>query len=312
MLAPAASQLHLKGISYEIEEPRDIQQLAELHDSPDLVATLRSLGVARYSASRRSVVELAAACAARTLRQAKVAPAAVGLLLLASQSFDGAELGGKDVQWLIAKLGLENVYPVGVTLSECANFIVALAMAIDALRQRRYQHALIIAADKIRDGRSRIVPPNVAVASDAAASVLLSSEAAGPWEVLATEQSMIPLAYQQSAYEDFGRYLKTSVKGLTEISARTLAAAAKKPEDFSWLIANNYNLSVSRLLASLSGFPPERIYATNIGRYGHCFGADNLINLADCANEYPPAAGDLFCLLASGPHMWATAVLRKT
>jgi hypothetical protein len=40
-----------------------------------------------------------------------------------------------------------------------------------------------------------------------------------------------------------------------------------------------------------------------------------LINLVDCTGEEPPEPGDLYflyLLLASGPDMWASAVLRKT
>ena len=303
--------IYLKGISYEIEEPRDIHQLDELRENPELLATLTSVGVGSYSASKRSLAELTAACAARSLWKGKVAPESIGLLILASSGFGGPELGGKEIQGLIAKLGLKNAYPVGVTLSECANFIVGLSLGIDALRQGRCENVLVVSVDKIREGATRVVPPDVSVASDAAASVVLSTEGTGAWEVIDTEQLMIPLAYEKTAYEDFGRYLKLSVQGVTEIAARTLAAAGRKPEDFSWLITNNYNLSVSSLFAHQFGFAPGRVYTANVGRYGHCFGADSLINLADCANEARPSPGELFCLLASGPNMWATAVLRK-
>lgn len=304
-------RVYMKGISHEIEEPRDIQQLDELRENPDLLTTFKSLGVASYSASKRSITELAAACGARSLWKGKVAPEDVDLLILSSSAFGGPELNGKDIQWLVLKLGIKNAYPVGVTLSDCANFIVALAIAVDALRQGRARNVLVISVDKIRAGDSRIVAPDVTVASDSAASVLLTSEAEGPFEVLATEQYMIPMAYEQSAHEDFGRYLKTSVKGVMEIAARTMAGVGKQPADFSWLITNNYNLSVSSLFSTQFGFDPGRVYTANIGRYGHCFGADNLINLSHCANEHRPTAGDLFCLMASGPNMWATSVLRK-
>lgn len=301
-------RIYMKGISHEIEETRDIRHLEEIRDNPDLLETFRSLGVASYSSSKQSLPELAAACAARSLWKGKVAPESIGLLVLASTRF--GDITPKDVQWLIAKLGIKNAYPVGVTLSECANFIIALSVAVDALQQERYKNALVITVDKIQSGSSRIVPPDVSVASDSAASVILSAEE-GPYEVLGTQQHMIPLQYETSAQEDFGRYLKTSASGLAEIANMTLAASGNKPEDLSWLVTNNYNTSVAALFAAQFRVDPSRVYMANISRYGHCFGADSLINLSHCTSENRPSADDLLCLLASGPNMWATALLRK-
>ncbi len=303
--------IYLKGVSYELAEPSSINQLEEAQQSPDLLANLQATGIAAYSRSRQSPAAMAAACAARTLWKAKVDPKDVDLLVFATSSFWEPRFYGKDIQGLITKLRLENAYPIGVTLSECANLIIAIAMAANTLRQGRYRNALVVTADKVRDGETRIVPPEVSVASDAAASVLLTCEEKGQYELVATEQYMIPLAYEQSAHENFAQYLQTSAKGIREISQRTLNAVRKAPEDFSWLITNNYNLSVANLFATQSGFALDQVYTKNIARYGHGFGADNLINLYDCAGENPPEPGDLFCLLASGPNMWATAVLRK-
>ena len=190
--------------------------------------------------------------------------------------------------------------------------MIALALAADALRLGRCRTALIVTTDKVLDGESRVVPPDVSVGSDCAASVLMSAEGTGPWELVAGERLIIPLAGEARAHEDFTRYLKTSAQGIHDVTERTLAAVDRRPDDFAWLITNNYNQSVSRLFAAQSGFDPARVYTANIVRYGHGFGADNLINLADCASEHPPRAGDLVLLLASGPNMWATAVLRRT
>jgi 3-oxoacyl-[acyl-carrier-protein] synthase III len=304
--------VYLKGISYELEETRPLQQLPELRQNPELLANLKAVGVAAYSPSRQSPAELAAACASRTLWKSKTDPGAVDLLLYATTTFKEPRFYGRDVQALITKLGLVNAYPVGVTLSECANFVIALSLAADSLRLGHCRNALLVTTDKVLEGESRIVPPEISVGSDCAASVLVTRDGTGPWELLATERFMIPLNGSGPAHEDFARHLKMSAQGIREITARTLAAVDRKPDDFAWLITNNYNQSVSRLFASQSGFDPGRLYTANIARYGHGFGADNLINLSDCAGEHPPDEGDLYFLLASGPNMWAAAVLRRT
>ncbi|HVR11755.1 MAG TPA: 3-oxoacyl-[acyl-carrier-protein] synthase III C-terminal domain-containing protein [Thermoanaerobaculia bacterium] len=304
--------VYLKGISYELEEPRPLQQLPEIRQSPDLLANLKAVGVECFSASRQSPADLAASCVSRTLWKAKTDPASVDLLFYATSTFGEPSFYGRDVQALIGRLGLVNAYPIGVTLSECANVVIALALAADTLQLGRCRNALVVTTDKVLDGESRVVPPEVSVGSDCAASVLVCGEGTGPWELLATERLLIPLEGEGRAHENFAGYLKMSAQGIQKVTARTLSALGLKPDDFTWLITNNYNQSVARLYASQSGFDLAKVYTANISRYGHCFGADNLINLSDCAGEHPPAAGDLVLLLASGPNMWATAVLRRT
>ena len=44
------------------------------------------------------------------------------------------------------------------------------------------------------------------------------------------------------------------------------------------------------------GIPAERVYLDNVGRYGHCFGADVFVNFATVRDSLEP--GD-YCLMVS-------------
>jgi 3-oxoacyl-[acyl-carrier-protein] synthase-3 len=302
---------YLRGLAYELEEPRGIKQLDELRADRELLGRLAAIGLAAYSPNRQSPAEMAAAAAQRTLWKAKVKPVDVDLLVYASSSFSEPRYYGRDIDKLLSRLRLDHAFPIGVTLSECSNLLTALEVAANFVRAGRCRNALLITTDKVADGASRIVAPEVAVASDSAASILVTHEPGGLFELLAVERHILPLQYERHPHEDIVQYLKLSAQGVGEICAKTMAAVGKTPADFAWLISNNFNTSVSKLVAMQSGFPPQQVYSDNISRFGHSFAADNLINLADCLSAHPPAAGDLFMLLASGPHMWGGAVLRK-
>lgn len=91
---------------------------------------------------------------------------------------------------MLDTLRLVNAYPVGVTLSECANFPVALRIG-RALLADGCRHVLLIVVDCISRQDSRIVPPQISVKSDAAASCLLS-RTGGDFQVEAIAQLTRP------------------------------------------------------------------------------------------------------------------------
>lgn len=301
--------IYLTGISYELEEPREIQQLEELRDQRELFLNFRSLGLASYSPSRRSPASLATESARRTLWKAGAEPGEVDFLLYATTTFDHRSHYSTDIQRLIADLELERAFPIGITLSECANTIAALTVASKLIEGGSARTVLLITADGVVDGGSRIVPPEVSIASDAAASVLVTGEEGGRFRLLATEEHAVAWKSDRRPQEDFTEYLKVSSKGIEEVCRRVLRRSGTTPDAIRWLITNNYNRSVASLYSNQSGVDMDRVYTDNISRFGHGFGADVLINLSDCLEDHPASPSDLFLLLSAGPTMWATAVI---
>jgi 3-oxoacyl-[acyl-carrier-protein] synthase III len=63
-----------------------------------------------------------------------------------------------------------------------------------------------------------------------------------------------------------------------------------------FVLPHNVNINVWLKVARRLGIDRERVHLVNIGRYGHCFGADVFMNLADVRSSL--ASGD-FCVMAS-------------
>ncbi len=310
-MTPAeAVPVYLHGPAYEVGEPRDIGELPELRDDPALLAALRGGGLAECAPGEASPAEMAAASARRSLWKARVEGEQVDALVYATSSFWCDRFIKRDVNELFRELGLSRAYPLGVTLSDCGNVVAALRVAAALVRGEGCANVLVAATDAVRPGAGRVVPPRVSVASDAAASFVVTDRPGG-YRVLSVRNHMIAFAYEREPHEDFARYLKVSAEGIREVARAALEAAGRGAGELRRLLPNNYNRSVARLIASQAGVDEERVHTANIARLGHCFGADNVINLCDCAVEEPPAPGDLFLLLASGPNTWGAAVLEK-
>ena len=62
------------------------------------------------------------------------------------------------------------------------------------------------------------------------------------------------------------------------------------------MLPHNVNINVWLKAIKRLGVDRERIQLSNIGRYGHCFGADVFMNLADVRSSL--ASGDYY-LMAS-------------
>jgi len=180
------------------------------------------------------------------------------------------------------------------------------------LRGGGARNVLVVAADAIAPGNSRIVPPEISVASDAAASVVMSVDDDGLFELLGTARHRASIAYEKFPQEDFTIYLKTVARALEKIRQDSLAPWGGSAEGFRWLIPNNFNTSVTRLISMQMAFAPSQVYTENIRRFGHGLGADVLLNLCDCFNNEQVDSGDRVLLLASGPNQWATVALEKT
>lgn len=306
-----AESVVLSGISYEIDEPRKIGECDELRQDPELLRNLSSLGLVSYSPTDRSPVDLAIECAERTLWKSGIPAADVDLLLYATTTFERKDFYSRDIRRLRAKLGLERAFPMGITLSECANMLVALDVASKFITTESARRALVITVDKVVEGESRIVPPQISVASDAAASLMVMGEGNGQFRLLGTAEHAVAGKSEAPFQENFTQYLKISAEGTQRVCQKLFEGLGKSPAEVDWLITNNYNQSVASFYSNQSGIDLDRVYCDNISRFGHAFGADNPINLADCVEDHPMGPGALYMLLAAGPSMWATGMLEK-
>lgn len=306
-------KVYLAAIAYKLGDFYSIEEVDELKKNPKVLKMLLMLGLDKYSKSDLVASEIAKKSALQTLDQAQIFGEEIDILIYATNSLWNLEGSGlKEIGGLIHDLNLKKAYPIGINLSECGNLQTAIRVATALIKSEKCTNILVITTDKISENTSRIVAPNISVASDGAASfILTSSEKKGEFEVIQTTQHIdVNINYidpiKQSSF-----FLEQVMKGLKEISDMALLSMGKEPKNFSQLITNNYNMSVTKSICDTLGFDPKQAYTKNISRFAHALAADNIINLYDFLVENSISTKELIMLIGTGTSAWGCTILSK-
>jgi 3-oxoacyl-[acyl-carrier-protein] synthase-3 len=305
------AEVTLSALATELGRPRRLEELGELAARPELLAALRQdrAGLAYYLESGEPLLDLARRAAGRSLEAAGVPPAEIDAVVFATDSFLNTPEQYAGLGRLLADLGLVRAYPLNVTLSDCANALIALRVAAALLRAGELRRVLLISADLARHAApSRLIGDGVAVGSDAAASAVLALGGDG-------------FAVESAAQKTESALLDPPAGEHARLASRVRAHRALFAELFAGgpgaaavrrVFPNNFARDVTRLFLEDNGFTGEQIYLDNVRRLGHCFGSDCLINLHDFLAVHPVEEGERFVLLGSGVSQLGAALLRAT
>jgi 3-oxoacyl-[acyl-carrier-protein] synthase III len=300
----------LWGLAHALGAPGAVAELPELAGNSDAAATLHHLGLLRYARSAEAPTVLAQQSCERTLARAGLPRQAVSALLLATSSFDRQPDLREGFAALPARLGLERAMPFGLFGSECSNLLTALRLAADLVRAGGHEHVLVATTDVCGPG-PRLMGGFVSVFSDGAASCLVSRRRPGPGFVMeAVALASSPVMWDVTARANLMAYLKGSMNGAAEAVRRCLSQAGWAASGVTHFITGNYNRSVLRTYASQLGLPEEKTFLDNVGRLGHAYAADPLVNLTDLEQGGALRPGDRCLLLGSGQTTWGAAAVR--
>lgn len=308
----ARRPIFMKALAYELGEHE--RAVSELPDAPEEVrATLVEAGLDAYRVSSRSPLQLARRPIDETLAALSPAErAGIGRAIFATNSFHDATLTAQSgASHLLVELGLPEITPVGVFLSFCANLHSALELAQALLRHDGDGSILVLCADVLGPSESRLVPPNISVFSDAAASFVLSFDE-GPYEVLGTRLRVDAAVGLLDRTREFIQYMEGVSRGVKGLADEILAAAGLDLSAVRWVFPNNYNRWSCRSMAELVGFAEDRLYLENLGRVAHAFAADNVINLCDFEHAGQARTGDTLALFGTGGFQWGCTLIRVT
>lgn len=256
-------------------------------------------------------VEMAVASLRSSLEAAAAAgtdPAEIATVIWGTTSFTERSWYTDDISHAVTGLGLGQADVVGVTLGECGNIGPALR-ACRALVGETGRPALLVCTDAVRAGASRVVPPNVAILSDGAASCL-----AGAGRAAVTVESVAQSSnHRLRALDpnlDGVRALRITAKGVALAAQRALEAAGRTPAEVDALLLPNYNASAQALFAQQCGIELDRVRTPTLASHGHLFAADMLTGLPIVAAESRHDA--VVLAIAAGTCTWAGIVCRIT
>ncbi|MFJ2607619.1 acyl carrier protein [Streptomyces sp. NPDC091279] len=283
----------LCGPAYELGEYAEpVADLLEVTAGPGAAADLisPSAGFVTYHWSEGPVVELMTASTHRTLARCGVPGSAVDVVLLATDSLPAGRVAHRDVAEFLADTGMTGATVITVGLMDCATAMAALGTAASLVRDGTARHVLVVSGDlaDLSTGGERVVAGGMAIASDGAASALVSGEAAG-LPMLAMAHHAAP--EQESGAGTAHQQLTSRVNAYREVFAR-LTARHPFARASSRVLPSNFARHVMRLYLAEAGFGADRIALEGVGRIAHCQGSDPLITLADHLNDKKEGAPD--------------------
>lgn len=279
----------------EVEVPHDeLPDFAERIRAWRIPAQPALWGWGSVRRTHRTVAELAIESGRSTLDTAGVDPAGVDAVVLCCTRFPGGpDTHGTFVAQIMAGLGLPAAAFTGVTLNRCTNLLAGIDLATALVAARRHRTVLVVTTDAAGDERDR--QEQFALFSDGAASCLVAAETYGSpaYEVLgcASAQANTDLDWAHEISSDLSRLVNDELTKATGVGSAELAA----------VLPANLFLPLLAMKERQAGFTAAQIDTGNVARFGHCFAADPLINLADRARRGQVADGAALLLAVSVP-----------
>src|SRR5215472_13812652 len=300
--------VYLRGPSYILGEQEidhtAIGNLDELADKYTLAKNAQLWGWGRIHTTSRELEDLAADAGAATLRAAGLDGACIDALVLCSNRIPGpAEGHGQFVASVLAGTGLGDIPAYGVNLNRCVNLLAGLDVAQAFVASGRHRRVLVVSTDKVAEAADRM--SQFALFSDGAASCVVAADAGdeNSYELLGCEIA------QDAATLDWTNQISADLAKV--VNERLLAPPQLGLGDVAALMHANLFTPLVVMKERQAGFSQRQLYLDNIGRIGHCFAADPLINLVDRAALGHVGPGSYCLLAASVPGSRIGALLRR-
>jgi 3-oxoacyl-[acyl-carrier-protein] synthase-3 len=297
--------VYLHGISYVVGDKRAIAEIPELAAQPSLLDDLHGLGLRYYRHATESVLELAGRAVAETLRTASVPVGDIDVVILASSSVRFGQVESGEFVRFAERFGLTRATPIGVSLSECANFGSALRVARGLVAVGEVRNVLVVTADACTGSDQRLNLDVRTVISDGAAACLVGT-GTSRIEVIAASQGTNQLIRVATKGPAIGGLTR---QGVSRVVGDLLDRAGVAREDIQRVIPNNVNEEAGRFMADSAGLDHSLCYLDNLADYAHVHSCDNLINLQTYLED-GVAPDETVLTMSHGFGTWGTALLR--
>lgn len=265
--------------------------------------------------------DLALKAAERAIEAAKIDPAEIDLIIVATTTADRVFPSTACI--LQAKLGIGNGAPAFDVQAVCSGFVYAVSVADKFIRTGQARHVLVVGAEtlsRITDWTDR---SNCILWGDGAGAVVL--QAAETPGILATHLHADG-RYQDLLFVDGGVSLKTegachmrmsgnavfkmAVNTLDAIVDETLEANGLAKSDIDWLVPHQANIRIIQATAKKLGMGMERVIVT-VDRHGNTSAASIPLALDTGVREGKIKPGETVLMEAfGGGFTWGSVLVR--
>ncbi|MBI5149226.1 MAG: ketoacyl-ACP synthase III [Candidatus Omnitrophica bacterium] len=299
----------------------DLEQMVETSD--EWITTRTGIRERRIAGKDEKTSDMAVRAAREALKNARLDPAKVELIVVATISPDS---GFPSVACLVQK-AVHAPHAAAFDVSAaCSGFLYALTIAQQFIQNGVYKNALVIAAEKITtyvnwndrstcvlfgDGAGACVLKPVAGRRGILADYLhaqghfgdLMMVLAEEREPLDQQTQMILLPHIAMQGQELFRVAVNSMAVAVEIAVRK---AGLKLEDVDYIVPHQANDRIISAVARKLDFPKEKIFI-NIDRYGNMSAASIAVALYEAVEQKKIKRGDYVVLVAFGAGLVSAA-----
>jgi 3-oxoacyl-[acyl-carrier-protein] synthase III len=298
--------------------------LAKLVDTNDQWIVERTgIKERRIAADNEALTDICLPAARRALEMAKVDPASIDLLIVATVTPDMAFPSSAAI--LADQLGMPDAAAYDLSAG-CTGFVYAIAQAHSMLASGLAQRALVIGADvlsKILDWTDR---STVVLFGDGAGAVVLEEVDEGGFigfELGADGGGGANLWLPGSGsrtFEDPDKFVKMNGREVFKFATRVMVSSAeaildecgKTVDDIDVYVPHQANVRIIDHAVKKLGVAPEKT-VINVQRYGNTSSGSIPLALADAADDGRLEPGKLVLLTGMGAGLtWGSALIEWT
>lgn len=305
----------------------DLSRMVETND--EWIVSRTGIRERRIAAPHETTSTMATAAARDALCAARLAPADIELIVVATATPD--HFFPSTACLVQHQLGVPTTAAAFDLGAACAGFVYALGTAAQFIRAGTYRRVLVIGSETLSrftdytdrktcilfgDGAGAVVleacdaergPLSLVLHSDGGGGPLLGIPGLGAAQPASPE---VLAAGGQYMRMDGGEVFKFAVRAMADAAAEATEAAGLAPGDVDMLVPHQANLRIIDAAAKRLDLPRERVWV-NIDRFGNTSAASIPICLSEAADAGALRDGMNLVLVAFGGGLsWGASVVR--
>jgi len=314
--------------SYVPEKILTNEDLSRIVDTSDEWITTRTgIKQRRIAAKDEHTSDMATKAALKAIEQAKISPAEIDLILVATATPD--MLFPATACFVQKKIGATNAACLDISAA-CAGFLFGVEIAQQFITSHTYDTVLVIGADKLTAITNWSDRNTCILFGDGAGAAILRHRG-GSHGVISTHigsdgqytdilfmpggGSRCPITREnvdlnlQTIHMTGKEVYKQAVTAMLSAAQKALEQAGLRIEDIACVIPHQANMRIIEAIADRLGIPLEKFYV-NLDRYGNTSAAAVAIALDEANRSGRIKSGDYILMVVFGGGLtWASTVI---